>query len=472
MPVPEASVDEYHCAPTRQDDIGRTGQLLLVHPEPKAQLMQPRTHGEFGRRIPRANAGHQPASHFGRQSVQASLRGSNRIKSIQPAIRSWMYHPGMPKKDARPTVIDLFSGVGGLSLGATRAGFRLAASVELDAIASKSHQDNFPKSAHLQEDVGSLSGSALLDVASLSKGQLDGLIGGPPCQGFSLIGRQQDADPRNDLFGHFFRLVAETRPAFYVAENVPGILSERYKSFIARAMSSIPKSYVRLEPFKVRANLYGAPTTRTRVFFIGYDPDCMDALSPANFAPDENTKKTLVRDALKGLRDVDPNWQSEADSWRKVGELSRSHFWDRVTNKVPRDVGNPCALKLLKTRRLASGFLGTAHSLETVARFSELEPGQIDRVYRSPRLDPAGFCPTLRAGTGSDRGSFQAVRPIHPKSPRVISPREAARLQGFPDWFVFNPTKWHSFRQIGNSVSPLVAEALLRKISVALTQNG
>lgn len=370
----------------------------------------------------------------------------------------------MPKADTRPTAIDLFSGVGGLSLGAARAGFRVAASVELDPIASKSHRDNFPKTAHLQQDVGTLSGETLLEAAGLRKGKLDGLIGGPPCQGFSLIGRQRDADPRNDLFGHFFRLVAETRPAFYLAENVPGILGERYEDFIERAMSAIPKSYVRIAPFKVRANLYGAATTRTRVFFIGYDPDRIDALSQEDFAPSESTKQTLVRDALKGLRNVEPHWQSEAESWRTVGELPKSHFWDRVTKKVPRGVGNAEAIQLLKTKRIASGFLGTAHSPETVLRFSRLEAGEVDSVYRSPRLDPSGFCPTLRAGTGSDRGSYQAVRPIHPKFPRVISPREAARLQGFPDWFVFNPTKWHSFRQIGNSVSPLVAEPLLRKL--------
>ena len=179
----------------------------------------------------------------------------------------------MPKHDTRPTVIDLFSGVGGLSLGAARAGFRVAASVELDPIASKSHQDNFPKTAHLEQDVATLSGANLLEAAGLKRGDLDGLIGGPPCQGFSVIGRRQEGDSRNELFGAFFRLVAETRPAFYVAENVPGILSERYECFIERSMAALPKNYVRLEAFKVEAQKYGAPTTRKRVFFIGYDPN-------------------------------------------------------------------------------------------------------------------------------------------------------------------------------------------------------
>lgn len=105
--------------------------------------------------------------------------------------------------------------------------------------------------------------------------------------------------------------------------------------------------------------------------------------------------------------------------------------------------------------------MGTIHTDEVINRYKKLSFGETDKISRSQRLNPNGFCPTLRAGTGSDKGSYQAVRPIHPTQARVITPREAARLQGFPDWFRFHPTKWHSFRQIGNSVSPLVAEAML-----------
>ena len=104
---------------------------------------------------------------------------------------------------------------------------------------------------------------------------------------------------------------------------------------------------------------------------------------------------------------------------------------------------------------------GTQHSDVVVSRFVATKPGFRERISRFPRLDPRGYCPTLRAGTDSAHGSFQAVRPIHPTQNRVITPREAARLQGFPDWYTFHETKWHAFRQIGNSVSPLIAEHLL-----------
>jgi site-specific DNA-cytosine methylase len=106
--------------------------------------------------------------------------------------------------------------------------------------------------------------------------------------------------------------------------------------------------------------------------------------------------------------------------------------------------------------------------IEVEKRYEKLNFGEQDKISKSVRLKPDGYCPTLRAGTGSDKGSYQAVRPIHFKEPRVITPREAARLQGFPDWFVFHETKWHSFRQIGNSVSPIVAEAILKTIKDSL----
>lgn len=372
----------------------------------------------------------------------------------------------MAKKRTDDTVIDLFSGVGGLSLGAARAGFRVAASVELDRIAAKSHKDNFPDTAHLETDVGKLDGKALLEAAKLSPGELGGLIGGPPCQGFSLIGKREAEDPRNDLFVHFFRLVAETRPAFYVAENVPGILSGG-QEIMARAFDALPKNYIRLAPMRIEAQRYGAPTTRTRIFFVGYDPDRIGKLIEKDFEPDADIQEVRVKEALQGLGQVRADWQAEEQSWRRVEHGGKSEYAKRLVGLVPKGVGNVAALKRLKERSEVSGFLGTRHSEKTVARFDALAQGEVDTVYRSPRLRLDGFCPTLRAGTGREKGSYQAVRPIHPKSPRVISPREAARLQGFPDWFVFNPTKWHSFRQIGNSVSPIVAELIICRIKQA-----
>lgn len=119
------------------------------------------------------------------------------------------------------------------------------------------------------------------------------------------------------------------------------------------------------------------------------------------------------------------------------------------------------AIRRLHGENRVSGCVGTQHTDVVVERFKVLREGERDRPSRAVRLVRKGFCPTLRSGTGPERGSYQALRPVHPAEPRVITPREAARLQGFPDWFLFDPTKWHSFRQIGNSVSPILAEHVL-----------
>lgn len=372
--------------------------------------------------------------------------------------------------NAQPKVIDLYAGAGGLSLGASRAGFTVSAAVEFDQFAIESHRNNFPLVTHLDNDVAQISGSDLLKRAGLKKGELDGLIGGPPCQGFSTMGKRQLDDSRNDLFGHFMRLVDETRPAFFLAENVPGILNEKYDDIRKVAFARLPKHYVMLDPIKVKANLYGAPTTRTRIFFFGYDPSKMSDMSASDFEPDENTELTVVREALHGLpKDILSDWKADtAKGWSRTHIEKESVFLNKVSNAVPLGVGNNSALDIYMEKKIVSGCIGTIHSPEVEKRYAELSYGEQDAISKSTKLNPAGFCPTLRAGTGSDKGSFQAVRPIHYLRPRVITPREAARLQGFPDWFLLHRTKWHSFRQIGNSVSPIVSEYIMRKVKAKL----
>jgi DNA (cytosine-5)-methyltransferase 1 len=365
-------------------------------------------------------------------------------------------------------VIDLYSGVGGLSLGAARAGFSVQSAIELDPIASETHALNFPKTRHMRFDLAKASGTKLLGESGVAAADVDGLIGGPPCQGFSDIGHKSAIDPRNDLLKHFFRVVSEIGPRFFLAENVPGVLAPRNAAILKDALSYVPERYTMLPTLTVTASDFGAPTKRTRVFFVGFDLERMNAFDSADFAPPDGVEDVRVHDALVGLPKIRSSWQEKEQSWRSVGQLPHTSYGERITACIPPGVGDPESLKRYAESRIASGFLGTNHLPDTVARFASLKPGEFDPVSKGRRLDPKGYCPTLRAGTGSDRGSFQAVRPIHPSSPRVIAPREAARLQGFPDWFQFHSTKWHSFRQIGNSVSPFVAEALLRRLFLAL----
>jgi DNA (cytosine-5)-methyltransferase 1 len=177
----------------------------------------------------------------------------------------------------------------------------------------------------------------------------------------------------------------------------------------------------------------------------------------------------VVREALSGLPlDISPDWK-RLDGTRVVRVTKREGFFQSVTSRIPEGIGDPLFIEAYKTHSIVTGWRGTKHSSDLEARYGALAAGKSDSRTKSTRLDPNGYCPTLRAGTGPDKGSFQAVRPIHHSRPRVITPREAARLQGFPDWYQFDPTKWHSFRQIGNSVSPLVSEYVMKKVMGVLT---
>ncbi|MDN0113188.1 DNA cytosine methyltransferase [Yersinia intermedia] len=357
-------------------------------------------------------------------------------------------------------VIDLFAGVGGLSLGASRAGFNVSAAVEIDPYAISTHHLNFPKSRHFKVDVSTLNGEEMLKTLGVS--QLDCLIGGPPCQGFSTIGKGDVDDKRNELYHHFFRLVSEMKPICFLAENVPGILNSKYDSIRAKAFQLIEDEYIILPSIKAVASELGAATTRTRIFFIGYRKELgKNVLRLNDFKSNNDFPLIKVKDALYGLPEViNPEWQKEEDGWREIRKERTGYFYDRLWGNIPSSVGELISIANLE-KNLVSGCLGTRHSLPVEERYSSLKFGEVDQISKSMRLDPEGFCPTLRAGTASDKGSYQAVRPIHPYESRVITPREAARLQGFPDWFRFHSTKWHSFRQIGNSVSPLVAEVML-----------
>ena len=370
---------------------------------------------------------------------------------------------------SKPIVIDLFSGCGGFSLGAARAGFSVVGAADNDVHAIKAHKCNFPNSNHIDKDLSDIGGAEIRGELGLGDIEIDGIIGGPPCQGFSTIGHRNGEDPRNLLFGRFFELVAELKPDFFLSENVPGICHPSFDAIRETALENVRGDYVTLPPMKLLASDYGAPTSRQRVFFFGYRKDINWAISSDSFLPLEDVEQVNVSDALKGLRrKISDDWQEESQGWRKVDSGHNGAFGRRVRGKVPLGVGDSNAKRRLKKENRVSGCLGTKHTAAVVRRFRKVQPGKCDKVSRAGRLDPQGFCPTIRAGTGSDRGSYQAVRPIHPTEDRVITPREAARLQGFPDWFQFDATKWHSFRQIGNSVSPILAEYVLGVIKDAI----
>ena len=311
-------------------------------------------------------------------------------------------------------------------MGAARAGFEVAIAIDLDPYAIDAHKRNFPHAKHLRRNVANITGDELLQIAKLSHGELVGIIGGPPCQGFSIMGRQRKNDSRNPLFFHFFRLVSEVKPLFFVAENVPGILADKYRLLRGEAIKLVSAQYDVIGPMTLCASDFGAATIRPRVFFIGIAKSYGDKLSAEDLSRRKSTAKTPIKTALAGLPcNVKSSWQDEKSSWRRIKESNSEFFF--AINRFCDLIGDATAIQRFTEKLEVSGFLGTRHDAAVIVRFAAVAAGKTDKISKFPRLKWNGLCPTIRAGTDHRRGSYQAVRPIHPDKPRVITPREAAR---------------------------------------------
>lgn len=344
-------------------------------------------------------------------------------------------------------LVDLYSGTGGFSAGAHWAGLTVVSAYDIDPVLTSSFSLNFPKTKLHLGDLSEASGAEITREAAC---RIDGVFGGPPCQGFSNIGRRDASDPRRLLLAHFFRLVGEIRPKFFVMENVVGLAQRGTRNVLDAAIEPVSGRYTLVGPVVIDAADYGAATNRKRVFVIGFDPSECDPISLDNIQRFKSSPATVAQ----AIGDLEGSFYDHSD-------VDGFDYWLLNKNK---DVSEYAAF--LRSADLTfTGHKSTKHTQAVVDRFRDVPQGGIDRVGRHPRLSWNGCCPTLRAGTGVDRGSYQSVRPIHPTQPRVITVREAARLQGFPDSHRFHPTIWHSFRMIGNSVSPFVAEAIFRAVS-------
>ena len=188
-----------------------------------------------------------------------------------------------------------------LSLGSSRAGLRVRGAAEIDREAMSAHRRNFPDTVHLHADVSELTGRALKALLDLTGEDLTGVVGGPPCQGFSVIGKRNQDDARNSLFVEFFRIVSESLPKFFLAENVPGLMRDKYCAVREQAFSFVAKKYILLPPMSLAANDYGVATTRRRLFFFGYLPDQMEHLTVDSFKAPPETETGVCRRCLEWL---------------------------------------------------------------------------------------------------------------------------------------------------------------------------
>lgn len=336
-------------------------------------------------------------------------------------------------------VIDCFCGAGGLSLGFEKAGFKVEYAFDLDEAAIKTYKKNpdHHHGASFVRDIYKVSKKSIEEDLGHELGEIDVVIGGPPCQGFSVQRRGNNVDPRNQLVLEYVRLLKEIKPKFFVMENVGGILSERGKPYVKALFDNMKAAGYSIQQRKLTASNFGVPQDRTRVIIVGELTNGDDA----NFRfpePEEGPKKT-VREAISELMDKDetmvPNHKSDKLSALNIKRI-QSITEGQGRDSLPEELQLECHKKNSGHRHL-----------DTYGRMAWDQPS-----------------PTITARFDSfSRGRFG-----HPELDRTITLREGARLQTFPDSFEFVGTKVEVARQIGNAVPPVLAQRVAEKIKECL----
>lgn len=365
-------------------------------------------------------------------------------------------------------IIDLFAGCGGLSTGYEMAGFEIPLAVEKDEWASETYSFNHPNTRVLTGDITQVTD---LDNLLPEGTEVEGVIGGPPCQGFSLSGKRDKKDPRNSLFMDFVRFVNHFQPKFFMMENVPGLLSmttdagDSVKDLI---MAEYEKAGYNATYKILNAAEYGVPQSRTRVIFIGIRKDLPfipEELHPTPIYPEG--KQLTIDDAIMDLPQILSGQGTETQPYT----MEPQNDYQRWIRGNCTSITNHIAMR--HTQRLIDRFsvIKQGQSLADVpAEHMQRQRGDSSKtsgkVYSQNNMRPYGNrpSPTIAA-------SFQSNF-VHPHLNRNYTAREAARIQSFPDWYVFKGKRttmsWEKnlsqYNQIGNAVPPLLAKAIADNI--------
>ena len=358
---------------------------------------------------------------YSRKMVQKKPRlgryerlASNIEELIQDPYKIWVEKSDFQDPLLKFDFIDLFCGCGGLTQGFLQAGMNPVGAVEIVDVASNTHKLNFPNCKCYNGDIKDLD-----PIKFFGKKKIHLVIGGPPCQGFSVAGKRDPNDPRNKLFYEFVRVVNELKPWYVVLENVPGILTMkkgRVKDTIIQEFANI--GYKNMSVSVLESANYSVPQFRPRAIFIA------NRYNLPNYYPLPHLTKGNYMPIESAISDLSPD----------IPNPKINHEW-------------------------------TKHSKEFMERISKVPPG--GSLYETffdafKRQYPGLPCMTVKENHGGTH--------IHPYLNRCISAREMARLQTFPDSFFFTGSMKKAMWQIGNAVPPLLGENIGKSLITGLNR--
>lgn len=361
--------------------------------------------------------------------------------------------------------IDLFAGCGGFSCGFEKAGFDIVSAVEFDKEIAKSYEKNHLNTKMIADDIKNVDNDNVFKF-----GEADIIIGGPPCQGFSMAGaRIRNGfidDPRNYLFKHYFNVVKIVRPKIFILENVKGILNlhngkifEEIKRIFEDPNNFDGKPY-KIQYKVVKAKEYGIPQNRERTIIIGSQIDF-----------DLETEMAKTKEILMTKY---PDFFDNVTVWDAISNLPKPTETGDVNNL---NSTNNYQRYLEALSRNTTNHIKTNHSKKAIERMSKVKINEnytvlneeIKTVHSGSygRLDPNGIAPTITTRFDTPTGG----KFTHPYENRTITPREAARIQSFPDDFHFFGSKSCVCKQIGNAVPPKLAFFFATMIRRILNEN-
>lgn len=358
--------------------------------------------------------------------------------------------------------IELFAGAGGLGTGFINQGFNIVTANDVWASAGRTYKENHPKVKFIVEDIAKINGEELLKNTKYKKEDIDVIIGGPPCQGFSTLGKRFIDDPRNKLFKEYVRIVNEIRPKFFVMENVSGILSMEGGKVLENIIKSFNEIGYKLKYKLLNAALYGVPQQRERVIFIGtrLDIEIKYPNRTHSLSNEKGYEKVLTLwDAISDLPQDDAmeisNYINEPineyQKLMRVNSKSITHHKPSIHNEKAKKMMEyiPTGKSVWDVKDIPIELRPTSGYGNTYARLNPNEPGMtITRNF----------------------ACISSSRCIHPFLNRGLTAREAARIQSYPDNYIFLGSKTDIHMQIGNSVPPILAEKIAGTIKEMLEE--
>ena len=366
-------------------------------------------------------------------------------------------------------VIDLFSGCGGMSLGFKWAGFNTVLATDIDENAKKTFSHNFPNTPFINKDLKKVK-KIDFDKLLLKK-NIDIIVGGPPCQGFSLANKKRNKikdDPRNKLFYEFVKVVKWYKPKAFVMENVKGLLSMKNGNVIKIIIESFKEIGYNADYKILKASDYGVPQNRERVFVIGYLKENNIKIT---FPKIITSNPLTVNDAICDLPKINSGESGEGMKYCSMPKNKYQKFMRLKSSKAMNHIAmkhTPRIIERFKAIKIGENLIDVWEKHGAVSRGNPKEKSKIKFSQNNLRVFPNKPAPTIAA-------SFQSNF-VHPYLNRNFTAREGARLQSFPDNFEFKGMRtkmsWEKglsqYQQIGDAVPPLLAKAIAEEISKVL----